>query len=161
MSTKQAGSATSVNMSYLRNNDIPFMKRLLYRITYNSNQENRREGAKALAAFFGVSRGIIYNTVNLARRDGIGIHTTPEGYVMSKMASREEDIRYIQRMNWMRRTTVVGMNAASPSIVKRWSTRTSDGRYIHNMVKMFQGNLPFCDDNVNILNDMLNDNFDI
>lgn len=150
-----------LTMRYLRNTAIPFLERLIALITQHSDSDLRKLFARDIADIFGVSRGVVYNAITHARRDGIGIHTTPEGYVMSNMASEREDLQYIARQNYLLRSIRIGMNSAAPSIKGRWSSRTGEGRYVRHMVNSFMGSIMESDNNVNILNSMLRDDFDI
>jgi biotin operon repressor len=77
--------------------------------------------AKDLAEKLGIPLSGVFKIIRLLRRDNIGVHTTPKGYVLSEYAKKTDDVHFLRRMNGRRTSDFIAMRAAEPEIRKRWS----------------------------------------
>jgi len=84
--------------------------------------ENTHISAKAIAKKCKMSEGAVYRLIRLMRNDGIGIHVTSKGYVLSEFASKIDDTGFLRRLNGRRTSDCIAIQASAPYIKKRWNT---------------------------------------
>lgn len=77
--------------------------------------------AKVLAEKLGIPLSGVFKIIRLIRQEEIGVHTTPNGYVLSEYANKTDDVHFLRRMNGRRTSDFLAMRAAEPEIRKRWS----------------------------------------
>jgi biotin operon repressor len=99
----------------MRSNTIEMLqkvKSLLIDNEYMSGQE--------LAKKCNLSPGSIYRIINLMRKEGIGVHVTPKGYILSEMAAKKDDTHFLRRLNGRRASDFYAIQSSGPHIKKRW-----------------------------------------
>jgi hypothetical protein len=62
----------------------------------------------------------VYRVIRLMREEGIGVHNTPSGYILSEFATKPDDTHFLRRLNGRRTSDYFSINAAAPHIKKRW-----------------------------------------
>jgi len=62
----------------------------------------------------------VYRIIRMMRLEGIGIHVTPHGYVLSEFAEKKDDTHFMRRLNGRRTSDLIAIQAAAPHIKKRW-----------------------------------------
>jgi len=62
----------------------------------------------------------IYRVIRLMREEDIGVHNTPNGYILSEFAQKTDDTHFLRRLNGRRTSDYFSINAAAPHIKKRW-----------------------------------------
>lgn len=62
----------------------------------------------------------VYRIIRLMREEGIGVHNTPDGYILSEFAQKKDDTHLLRRLNGRRTSDYFCLNAAAPHILKRW-----------------------------------------
>lgn len=82
--------------------------------------ENTYMTAEALAEKCNMSTTSIYRIIKLLRQENIGVHVTPNGYVMSEYAQLHDDTHFIRRLQGRRVSDYMAISAAAPHIKKRW-----------------------------------------
>ena len=83
--------------------------------------------ASVLSNKLGISVSRVYQLIGAMRKDGIGVHPTPKGYILSEFAKKIDDVHFIRRLNGRRASDYIALYAAEPEIRKRWSS-TDDRR---------------------------------
>lgn len=69
-----------------------------------------------------LSAGSVCRIIRIMREDGIGVHTTKNGYTLSQFANVKDDVGFLRRLHGRRTSDYVALNAAKPHIQKRWRT---------------------------------------
>lgn len=82
--------------------------------------ENEYISGQALAERCNLAPGSIYRIINLMRREGIGVHVTPHGYILSEMAAKKDDTHFLRRLNGRRISDFFAVQSSAPHIKKRW-----------------------------------------
>lgn len=62
----------------------------------------------------------VYRIIRLMREEGIGVHNTPNGYILSEFAQKNDDTHLLRRLNGRRTSDYFCLNAATPHILRRW-----------------------------------------
>lgn len=62
----------------------------------------------------------VYRCIRLLRLEGVGVHITPQGYVLSEVAQKKDDTHLLRRINGRRVSDLIALSAAAPHIRKRW-----------------------------------------
>ncbi len=99
----------------MRSNTIEMLqkvKSLLIDNEYMSGQD--------LAKKCNLSPASIYRIINLMRKEGIGVHVTPKGYILSEMAAKKDDTHFLRRLNGRRASDFYAIQSSGPHIKKRW-----------------------------------------
>jgi biotin operon repressor len=82
--------------------------------------ENEYISGQDLAAKCNLAPSSIYRIINLMRREGIGVHVTPQGYILSEMAAKKDDTHFLRRLNGRRVSDFHAVKSSGPHIIKRW-----------------------------------------
>ena len=82
--------------------------------------DNEYITAEDLSSKCKLSKSSIYRIINLMRREGIGVHVTPKGYILSEMAAKKDDTHFLRRLNGRRASDFYAIQSSGPSIKKRW-----------------------------------------
>lgn len=80
-----------------------------------------------------VSTGTVYKVVREMRMQGIGVHSTNNGYVLSEYATKRDDVNLLRRVNGRRTSDFILINAAQGSINKRWN-QSGHSQVLHKMI---------------------------
>ena len=83
--------------------------------------ENSYLPAEVIAEKCHLSLGSAYRIIRLMRIEGIGVHVTPKGYVLSEYARKQDDTHFLRRLNGRRVSDYIAISAAVPHIKKRWN----------------------------------------
>lgn len=78
--------------------------------------------ADQLAEKLGMSTGSIFCLIRNMRWDGIGVHTTNKGYILSEFAKKPDDVNFMRRLNGRRASDFMALRAAEPEMRKRWTS---------------------------------------
>jgi len=78
--------------------------------------------AQDMSAKLGIPVSAVFRLIRLMRVEGIGVHTTPKGYVLSEFAKKNDDVHFLRRLNGRRASDFIAIRAAEPEIRKRWSS---------------------------------------
>ena len=78
--------------------------------------------ADMLAEKLNMSKSGVFLLIRKFRTDGVGIHTTPKGYVLSEFAKKIDDVHFMRRLNGRRASDYIALAAAEPEIRRRWSS---------------------------------------
>lgn len=82
--------------------------------------DNEYMSGQDLAKKCHLSPGSIYRIINLMRKEGIGVHVTPKGYILSEMAAKKDDTHFLRRLNGRRASDFYAIQSSGPHIKKRW-----------------------------------------
>ncbi len=58
--------------------------------------------------------------IRIMRIEGIGVHATNKGYVLSEYAHKPDDVNFLRRLNGRRTSDVIAISAAERHIRRRW-----------------------------------------
>ena len=78
--------------------------------------------AYELSEKLGMSTGGVFCLIRNMRWDGIGVHTTHKGYVLSEFADKSDDVNFMRRLNGRRASDFMALRAAEPEMRKRWTS---------------------------------------
>jgi biotin operon repressor len=84
--------------------------------------DNHYCSAKDLASKCRLTPSAIYQLIRRMRIVGIGIMTTNKGYILSKYASKKDDVNYLRRLYGRRTSDFISIRAAENDIRSRWNT---------------------------------------
>lgn len=84
--------------------------------------EEEHAHAMSIAKRCKLSTGSVCRIIRIMREDGIGIHTTKDGYTLSQFAGVSDDVGFLRRLHARRASDYVALNAAAPYIQRRWRT---------------------------------------
>lgn len=84
--------------------------------------DNATLRAKDLAKGCHATVAQVYQAVRLMREDSTGVMPVKGGYVLSKYATKKQDVEFMRRMNGRRTSDTISVLAAKPDIKKRWKT---------------------------------------
>jgi len=84
--------------------------------------KNEYLSADVIAEKCHLSLGAVYRIIRLMRLEGIGTHVTPQGYVLSEYAHKQDDTHFLRRLNGRRTSDHIALQAAAMHIRKRWNT---------------------------------------
>lgn len=87
-----------------------------------------------------ISKPSVYRVIRLLRMDGIGIIPTSRGYVLSKYASKNDDVGFMRRLNGRRTSDYIALNAAEKHIKRRWKS-VSDRRSVNLIMRPLSSDL--------------------
>ena len=76
--------------------------------------------ADAIAEKCHMSVSSVYRCIRLLRLENVGVHVTPNGYILSEYAQKKDDTHLFRRLNGRRASDYLTMSSAAPSIRKRW-----------------------------------------
>jgi biotin operon repressor len=85
-------------------------------------REEEYTPAKVMGEKLHLSESAVYRLIRLFRADGVGIHTTPKGYILSEFARKPDDVHFLRRLNGRRASDFIALRAAEPDIRHRWSS---------------------------------------
>lgn len=83
--------------------------------------ENEHVSADVLASKCNMSVQSIYRIIRVMRLQGVGVLVTPNGYILSKYATKKDDVHFLRRLNGRRTSDIIALKAAEPDIKKRWN----------------------------------------
>ena len=106
--------------------------------------------AKVLAEKMHMTVSAVYRVIRLMRVEGVGVHTTGKGYVLSQYASKKDDTNFLRRLNGRRTSDFVAIRAAEPDIRKRWHS-VEDQRSLSLIVAPLRVDLKCLDNGNRIL----------
>jgi biotin operon repressor len=78
--------------------------------------------AGTLAEKLGMSLSGVFCMIRNMRWDGIGVHTTHKGYILSEFAKKPDDVNFMRRLNGRRTSDYMALRAAEPEMRKRWTS---------------------------------------
>jgi biotin operon repressor len=84
--------------------------------------EDTHVKAPKIARKLRMSRSSVYRTLKLIRRSGVGVHRTKKGYILSRIASKQDDISFLNYMSGRRQGDFYALSASKKDIIKRWPT---------------------------------------
>jgi len=76
--------------------------------------------AQNIAEELGISKYKVYQIIKRMRFNGVGVHTTWNGYVLSKYATKKEDVGFIRGLLGRRASDYHALKGAKPHINRRW-----------------------------------------
>lgn len=76
--------------------------------------------AARLADTLACSVNSIHRAIRLMRQEGIGIHSTRQGYVLSEFATKAQDTAFLRRLFARRLSDQTAIAASSKHIERRW-----------------------------------------
>lgn len=83
-------------------------------------QSNAYVSALTVAVDLKVKPSAVYRAVRILRTQGVGIHPSQTGYVLSEIATKKDDVGLLRRVNGRRTSDYITISAAMPHIEKRW-----------------------------------------
>lgn len=92
---------------------------MLNKIT-NLLKEREYLQAPDLAKRCNLSTSSIYRLIRIMRQEGVGIHITNKGYILSEDAGLKDDTNFLRRLNGRRVSDYYAIQSAMPYIKKRW-----------------------------------------
>lgn len=95
-------------------------KALLARFQTILTEENSIKGAE-LAKKCHLSYSKTVHIIRLMRENGVGVHTTKGGYVLSEYAKKTQDVEFLRRLNGRRTSDFIALKASEPHIKLRWN----------------------------------------
>ena len=101
----------------MRSSTIEMMKKVKNLLIETPNYLS----AQDIAEHCNLSVSSVYRLIRMMRLEGIGIHVTPHGYVLSEFAEKKDDTHFMRRLNGRRTSDIIAIQAAAPHIKKRWS----------------------------------------
>lgn len=107
-------------------------------VVYDDLLENRYMTARKLAGKHHLKLSAAYRAVRLLREGvlkdkPIGVLTTKNGYVLSSIGTKSDDVSYLRRLNGRRYSDAIGAAAALPDVQRRWKS-VSDRRILQKMI---------------------------
>jgi Lhr-like helicase len=78
--------------------------------------------AEQVAEHCALSKASIYRIVRIMREQGIGVIPATEGYILSKYAKKNDDVRFIRTLNGRRTSDYFSLAAAEKDIRNRWNS---------------------------------------
>ena len=102
-------------------------------------QDNEYMSAKQIAECIGLRVGSACRIIRLIRMQGIGVHTTKDGYILSSRARKTDDVGFLRRLNGRRTSDVIALTASEGSIKSRWNS-VKDKRQLNLIVGPLAGN---------------------
>jgi len=84
--------------------------------------ENSYLTANQLAELCGLTVSSIYTIIRKLRLQGIGVHPTKQGYILSEFATKQDDVGFIRRCYGRRAGDFIAIQAANKHINLRWRT---------------------------------------
>jgi hypothetical protein len=131
-------------------------------ITEHSQPDVERIRCRGIAEELGVSTSAIYGCIRVINRDaatlgrGPAILTIPgTGYVMAHLAEPVEQLKFLSLQNSISLGVDVKVSAGQPTIFTRWRSRTSEGRFVREVVNHLTGHIPRYDRYSDIFKDMI------
>jgi hypothetical protein len=106
--------------------------------------------AMILAERMNLPVSTVYRLIRMMRVEGVGVHTTGKGYVLSEYATKRDDVNFMRRLNGRRTSDFFAMRASEPYIQKRW-TSVEDRRNLLLIVAPLRVNLKSLDDGNKVL----------
>jgi biotin operon repressor len=103
-------------------------------------RDEKYSSASVLSEKLGISESRVYQLVGAMRRDGIGVHPTPKGYILSEFATKIDDVHFLRRINGRRASDYIALYAAEADIRKRWFS-TEDQRLLKIVLDPLHVNL--------------------
>jgi|GEM_PF-5902084 len=103
---------------------------------YSWLMNNPYKSASALALVFKCKISMIYAAIREAKLMNMGILTTQNGYVPSKIAKKQDDVHYMRRCRGRRASDYISLQAALPDMEGRWKS-VEDQRAFDTMFKPF------------------------
>lgn len=88
--------------------------------------ENETLRAKDLAKRCHVTITQVYRAIKLMRKDGTGVMPVRGGYVLSRLATKKQDVMFMRRMLGRRASDNLSVLAAKPDMMSRW--RSADDK---------------------------------
>jgi biotin operon repressor len=76
--------------------------------------------APDLAKSCNLSTSSIYRLIRVMRQEGIGIHITNKGYILSEYAGLKDDTNFLRRLNARRVSDYFAIQSSMQYIKKRW-----------------------------------------
>lgn len=77
---------------------------------------------REIAEKIGMCSSSVCRIIRTMRTQGIGVHTTKDGYVLSSHATKADDVGFLRRLNGRRTSDVIALAAAAGGIKNRWRT---------------------------------------
>lgn len=81
---------------------------------------NEYTTADQIAEFCGLSRMSAYRIIKLLRLSGIGIIPGKKGYILSDIASKQDDVKFVRTCFGRRASDILALSVAEKDIRKRW-----------------------------------------
>lgn len=78
--------------------------------------------AKDLSKELSLCVGSVCRIIREIRTGGIGVHTTPKGYILSEFAEKRDDVHFLRRLNGRRASDFISLRASEPEIRHRWTS---------------------------------------
>jgi biotin operon repressor len=82
--------------------------------------------AKDISEHLKISVSTVYKMISIMRLQGIGIHSTKSGYVLSEYATIQDDVHIMRVINGRRTSDTIMLQAALPYIKERWNTKKDE-----------------------------------
>ena len=80
--------------------------------------------ANELAEKMRISTGTVYKYIRMLKERGFGIYATPDGYLPSSQARKNDDVRFLRRINGYHISSQFALAAAKKDIMARWRGET-------------------------------------
>jgi biotin operon repressor len=78
--------------------------------------------AQVMSDKLGIPVTAVFRLIRYLRVEGIGVLTTPKGYILSEFAKKNDDVHFLRRLNGRRASDFIAIRAAEPDIRKRWNS---------------------------------------
>lgn len=95
--------------------------------------------SREIAGEIGMCQGSACRIIRMMRMQGIGVHTTKNGYILSSRARKTDDVGFLRRLNGRRTSDVIALSAAESSIKNRWRS-LEDRTHLRLVVDPLAGN---------------------